>query len=805
MPATVSSQLINVTTGEAVEVTDGTPVVVGRDLDAQLVLADADCSRRQFQISRSDGGFVLTNLSNRVTTYCDGRAVTSPVPLRCGMQIAAGASKLLFQQASQSPDDEHAQTHFGSLNDYAIPDAGFLKRAMADGEAIEIGRDASCDVPLSHIQVSWRHAQVRRTSSTGFVEDLGSSNGTYVDGKRITMPQPLRPGSSIVIGPYTFYFTGSGITSQPRSNNLQLEANKLSVSVPNLDAEGTSKVILDAVSVVIRPHQFVCLIGPSGSGKSTLLGALSARNPAQHGRVLLNQLDLYENFASLKGDIAVVAQRDVLHEELPLEEALRFTAKLRLPTDTSDAEIAARIDELLKQVGLTGQRQTVLARLSGGQRRRASLASELISNPSVLFLDEVTSGLDERTDRELMQLFRRLADSGKTVVCVTHTLANLEETCHQVVVLGVGGKLAFSGSPESARKFFGATRMADFYEALEHPLSAGDLQQRFLESPDYDRNVSSLLSPTSQFVAEAKAVHKEPQWRGMLNTAGHQLPILLQRYYRVFFADRRSLTGILAQVIVVATVLWLVFGDLDALGGSQPDQLVQQALRASQVLFVLGISCFWFGCNNSVKEIVRERAIYTRELQVNLDPVSYYASKLILQATVSGLQSLVLLWIVGSWCSLPGDQSWQALLLMLAATSGVAVGLALSTAATTDALALTLVPLVLIPQIILSDMFVELSGVSEWLGGLFVTNQWIYGMLRGSLPESLQDASRGLVAAPRSAALGLTVIAGQMLVLMLGAIAVLHVRDRVLAGSNKPLRIVVEQWLHKWGLIGIKS
>ena len=224
--------------------------------------------------------------------------------------------------------------------------------------------------------------------------------------------------------------------------------------------------LLTDISLVIRPREFVCLLGPSGSGKSTLLSTLSGRAAADEGTVLLNGKDLHTHFQALKQDIAVVPQKDVLHESLPVGDALWYTAKLRLPPDTSPTEIEESVSEMLQTVGLTSRRGTVIRHLSGGQVKRASLANEILCKPSLLFLDEVTSGLDEQTDREMMNLFRSLADSGKTVVCITHSLANVERTCHLVVILTPDGKLAFVGKPSEALEYFDIDRLGDVYDRL---------------------------------------------------------------------------------------------------------------------------------------------------------------------------------------------------------------------------------------------------------------------------------------------------------------------------------------------------
>ena len=768
-----SFELVDLSSGQAYLLDDSKECLAGRSTEAGIFLYDLGCSRRQFRIIPHDGALVVEALSDSVPTYCDGTLCSAPVPLRDGLEIEVHQTKFRVRRVSGGEEGQSPSALMAAVSD--IPPG----QSFPIGEETIIGRDPTVDVYLPHIQVSRRHTQLRMVPDGAIVEDLGSANGTFLDGRRLQLPQRIGLGATIGIGPYSLTFTGAALVSETRTNNSQIEGRGLTRWVNDQAQAGQRKTILDDVSLVIRPHEFVCLLGPTGSGKSTLLSALSARVPANQGQVLINQSNLYEHFESLKRDIAVVPQRDILHDELPLVDALRYTAKLRLPVDTSATEMNAQVDDLLQRVGLQAHRQTRLGQLSGGQRRRASLANELISNPSLLFLDEVTSGLDEQTDREMMRLFRRLADAGKTVVCVTHTLANIAETCHLVVFLTVGGKLAFVGTPAEALEHFQIERLADVYEKLERSDEADDRRRRFAQSPLFGKYVASRLS-TGSIVPQSQVTRASQSWASTWETARHQLPLLARRYWQVFRADRRSLWGLGLQVLIVAAVLSLVFGDVSALTGD-----FRRAAVSCNVLFVLGVSGLWFGCNNSVKEIVRERTIYTKELQVNLDPVSYYISKWLLQVVAAGGQAVALTILVSTWCSLPGDLLSQASIAALGAAAGVCIGLFLSAVTVTEASALTLVPLVLIPQIALSDVFVPLEGFSRRLGQAFVTNYWIYGALRGTLPIKLLEQLNAPLAQPLPLIRGLVSVGLQMAVLMLLSVSVLHLRDRVMACSNK--------------------
>ncbi|MFN5907556.1 MAG: ABC transporter ATP-binding protein, partial [Planctomyces sp.] len=378
-------------------------------------------------------------------------------------------------------------------------------------------------------------------------------------------------------------------------------------------------MILDRVSLVIQPREFVCLLGPSGSGKSTLLGALSARVPADEGRVTLNGEDLYANFEALKQDIAVVPQRDVMHELLRLREALSWTARLRLPPDTTAAEMADAVDEMLRTVGLELRADTRICDLSGGQLKRACVANEIVHRPSLLFLDEATSGLDEQTDAEMMRLFRRIADGGKTVVCVTHNLANVEETCHRVVVLAEGGKMAFVGTPAETRQYFRVDKLGAIYEVLK-TRTPEEWRDQFLRTKEYQGVRDGGLPQGLQTAVSAEPPQSAPMAEILLRIV-RQAGLLSGRYLQILWADRRALLMMLGQCLLVAFLVVVMFGDVSG------EELPQRASKSASIMFLLAISSVWFGCNNAAREIVKEKAIYVRERDVNLQTTAYVVSK----------------------------------------------------------------------------------------------------------------------------------------------------------------------------------
>ena len=712
--------------------------LVGRNETADVCVLDVTCSRHHFRIVRHDGHYFVEPLTSASPTYFNGQPATKDEPLDHGAVLQAGQTRFQFLLkpaggSTNSKATEALQTVKWTAG-MPQPNAGVDAVSVFSLSGVMIiGRDpTNAQILLPHPQVSRRHASITLSGTKAILNDFNSANGTFVNGERVQAVVTLRPGDQLDIGPFALQFTGKSLIPRPRSDNIELIARGVTRIVKNRET-GKPMMLLDGINLVIRPREFVCLLGPSGSGKSTLLSALSGRAAADDGAVLLNGKDLYANFEAMKQDIAVVPQKDVLHDSLAVDQALWYTAKLRLPPDTSAVEIEASLGEMLDTVGLTTRRGTVIRHLSGGQVKRASLANEILCKPSLLFLDEVTSGLDEQTDREVMNLFRSLADAGKTVVCITHSLANVERTCHLVVILTTGGKLAFVGKPAEGLEYFGIQRLGDVYDRLaEQP--AEHWQQLFMKSSHWKRYVIDRLPPETSMPPHTSAAPSD-RIVDRVRLFVRQTVLLTRRYAAIWRGDYLSLLAMAGQAVVVAVLLGVLFGNLDSLSNK-----AEHAGRSVSLMFLLAVSSFWFGCNNAAKEIVKERTIYTRERDFNLRVGAYYTSKLLLLTTVSWMQTLLLFTIVRIWCRPPGPFIDELAVLLALALAGVTLGLAISALATTEEMAITLIPMVVIPQIILSGTISPLEGWSKWLALVGVSTYWGKRGLDAALPDAVAKA-----------------------------------------------------------------
>ncbi len=361
------------------------------------------------------------------------------------------------------------------------PAAAPVSSIPLDPRVTTIGREGSA-LTLASPLVSRAHAEVGKLPGGGHIlRDLGSTNGTFVGGQRVTVPRLLQPGQLIQIGPFKLAYDGHSLLPFDQRGAMTLEAHDLVRTV------GAGRVILNKVSLIIQPREFVAIVGGSGSGKSTLLGALSGFARATSGEVRVNGDDYYGNFDAYRGVLGYVPQHDILHGRLRVDEALRYTAELRLPVDTAASELEARVARVLDDVDMTAHRHGFISELSGGQRKRVSIAAELLADPSLFFLDEPTSGLDPGLEKKMMYTLRRLADAGRTVVLVTHATANIQQ-CDHVLFLAEG-RMVYFGPPRLALRMFNVASgdFADIYTKLEgvadpaSPLVERELRREYAE------------------------------------------------------------------------------------------------------------------------------------------------------------------------------------------------------------------------------------------------------------------------------------------------------------------------------------
>ncbi|WP_122497537.1 FHA domain-containing protein, partial [Mycobacterium attenuatum] len=446
---------------------------IGRWAEADVRLDNPRVSRDHAVLQPTAGGWVLVNHSSNGMFVEGARvervAIVGPVTVMLG----SASSGQLLQVAPAGQPSAPAPQRAAVVSQTTVARPPTAVHAI-DQLVVTIGRAPDNDVVLNDLLVSRRHAMLRRSGNQWELVDNNSANGTYVNGTRIN--RAVIGASDIVgIGHQLLHLSGDRLVEYVDTGDISYEAVNLRV------VANKAKVLLADVSFALPQRSLLAVVGPSGAGKSTLLGALTGFRPATSGSVRYDDRDLYDNYAELRHRIGFVPQDDILHTPLTVRRALNYAARLRFPHDVSAAERNQRIQEVLTELGLSTQADQRIDSLSGGQRKRTSVALELLTKPSLLFLDEPTSGLDPGYEKSVMQTLRSLADDGRSVVVVTHNIAHLN-MCDRLLILAPGGRLAYFGPPQQALSYFHCTDFADLFTLLEHD-TATDWTARFNASP----------------------------------------------------------------------------------------------------------------------------------------------------------------------------------------------------------------------------------------------------------------------------------------------------------------------------------
>jgi ABC-type multidrug transport system ATPase subunit/pSer/pThr/pTyr-binding forkhead associated (FHA) protein len=579
------------------------------------------------------------------------------------------------------------------------------QRLQLPAQVMRIGRASDNDLVLSgDVEASRHHAELRK-SPTGSYEivDLGSHNGVFINGERVSR-KLLTEQDLVSVGHSTFRLAGGELRQFVDEGEVSFAADDLVVTVSG------GKVLLNHVTFPIPERCLLGVIGPSGAGKSTLLGALTGMRPADTGTVLYDNRDLYRHYAELRHRIGFVPQESVLHTQLTAKRALQYSAELRFPADASKGERNTRVDEVMGELGLTRHGATRADRLSGGQLKRVNVAQELLTKPSLLFLDEPTSGLDPGLDKSVMEQMRDLAHDGRTVIVVTHSVANLD-TCDRLLVLVPGGKIAFYGPPAEGIDYFGLPGWAEVFQAFER-YPDRDWAAEFKGSAAYRQYVLGQRpksAATKQPASQPKVPETPPpQRRGGLRQFG----TLTRRYVRVIASDRGYLMFMGLLPIILGVLIHLV-GSKQGLAGTFASNA-----NASETLLLLVVCVCLAGTASSVRELVKERTIFTRERAAGLSTGAYLASKLMVLGVISVVQSvvLVLLGILGR--PLPATGALLSGLPLVEILVGVAalalasmcLGLLVSAMVSTSEKAMPFLVLLTMIQVILSGGVVSLAG-----------------------------------------------------------------------------------------------
>ena len=699
--------------------------VLGRGASSNLALNDQSISRQHCALISGEDGFKIEDLDSAGGTFVNGNRVEGTIRLRHGDRIKIGNTVLRLSVEPQAalPSRQHSLVQ--DMTMVHRPGARTPVSELASSvhpiplkEHIVIGRDPQCDVVVADREVSRHQAEIRREHGGYFVRDLASTNGTFLNGVEVRGRMELREGSHLRVGPSTFVVQDGHLVTFCQKGNVRIVVENLTKEITSRE-NGQKLLLLDNVSLVIEPNEFVAILGPSGSGKSTLMDAVNGRRPATSGRVLVNEDDFYQARQYYRRAIGYVPQKDIVHTTLTVQQAFTFTARLRLPSDTSELEIERIVSEVIQKVGLSERGDVLIANLSGGQLKRVSLGVELIADPSLLFLDEATSGLDAGTEAKMMTLFRQIADDGKTVLCITHNVENVK-LCDLVVVLAQG-KLVYYGPPADLPKFFGVTQISEVYDRLESQ-PAGEWAVRYRCSAHYQLYVSDRSKASTK---SEKAPQPPVQPTDVGKSSGEiwrQMRVLTHRYTTVIKQDRRSLALLLVQAPVIGFLLGMVFSK----GTTQDHRMV---------VFLMAISAIWFGCINASREVVKELPIYLRERAVNLELWAYLGSKILVLAGLCAVQCIGLLIIVAPMTQLEPQTGPMLLTLLLTSWCGMLMGLVVSALVDNADKAMAIIPVLLIPQVVLANVITPLDGFMRTVASCLMVSFWSVDGMLNSIPD----------------------------------------------------------------------
>lgn len=706
-----------------------TSFTLGRDTHQNdIVISDSIVSKTHGYLLRKYDTFLYKDLNSSNGTY-----------------VEFSGKRILLHQTDEFVElTEGTVLRIGSIHDpqkmvllnlsYMTEDES-MEHCPIGEKTIRIGRTHENDIILDHPGVSRLHCIIENTDKGLRLSDNKSINGIMVNGQTVMEQVFLRDKDVIQILGYQLFFSEQCIYYKKRVRGVNIKVSHIDKWVGKRSGQ---KQILHDVNCEIRGNSFVAIIGGSGAGKTTLMNVINGFDKNFTGNVYCGNVNLMENFHHLKNIIGYVPQEDIIYENLTLRKMLHYTARLKMPNDTEDSEIQKRIDDVLEMIDLKEHQDTYIRKLSGGQKKRASIAVELLADPKLFFLDEPTSGLDPGTEKNLMLSLKRLSkEQDKTIIMVTHTIQNLY-LCDKILFMGPGGRLCFSGNIQQAKAFFQKEDLTDIYNILAENAPYWEQEFRKIQSTQGSENKNHTPS-------------REPVPKKNNTSAAHQFGILVKRYMELIKNDVQRLAVLLIQPLIIGGLLFLV----------ADDDVFQIYESTKSMMFALSCAAIWIGIFDSIQEICKERSVLKREYMANLKLPVYILSKLLIQALLGLIQAVFLTGIF--LLLLNADKKgiifshfhveifftvWITIL------ASIAMGLIISAMVKTGDKAMALAPFVLIIQLLFSGILFTLEGagklisyctISRWsvaaLGSIARLNSLDLRMQEDipSLPHEVED------------------------------------------------------------------
>lgn len=660
---------------------------------ADIAIDDHSISRIHGTITLKDGKVYIKDLDSSNGSYINGKRIPSNGVIEIGVSDRIKiATESIFLHTSDQPEKQTNGSP-SKKTESAANISDFKTTIQQKGEIL-IGRSPKNDIVLNDPTVSRKHAKINFENETYWIQDMGSTNKTYLNGTILTTKKQLKDSDRLVIAFFAISLL-KGVLNLKEQHHA-IEGVGIQKVYPN------NKIGLQSMSLEVPHRSFAALMGPSGCGKSTLLKCLNGDNPATSGEVFIHGLSLEENFKLIKKKIGYVPQDDIIHRELTVYKTLYYAGKLRLPDDTSDQEINKRIDKVIESLKLDQDkdkdiRSIRVGNLSGGQRKRISIAVELLTQPTILFLDEPTSPLDPETIESFLKSLQDLAKEGTTIIMVTHKPEDLNYV-DQVIFLGVQGHLTYKGTAQHLISHFEVENIVEVYTKMSKP----DMVKRYYQKPP---EVGYARSE------ESKITRDEP------DSLWLQLFWLTLRYFKIKVNDRGNLLLLLAQPLIIGGLVSLVFSEF-RIG----------------VLFLTTISAIWFGVSNAAKEIVGELSVYRRERMFNLNIHTYILSKYLVLSLIAFIQIILfvaIIYVNFKWSTVDEfpetylQPFWESVAFMFyISCSATLIGLLLSSYFNTTEKVMTVVPITLMPQIMLAGVMTKIDTLLVEILSFFTLGRW---------------------------------------------------------------------------------
>lgn len=703
--------------GRRVALVPGVDVTIGRSKDCDIPVEHPRISRNHLRLNVAEAGtWELADLSANGTYDSQGRISDREGSVQTVLALGEATGPLII--ISEDPQCD-VNAVFAAFSPAAPATAVEPSVTSGDSHAkreglVRIGRAADNDIVLPGVLASAHHAHFLRTDDALELIDLVSDRGTYVNGVKITRTA-LHIGDHVHMGGSAFVVEAPGrLVKVVESAGVPLDVEGINVRI------GEAHLLHD-VTFRLPARSVLAVVGPSGSGKSTLLGAMTGFRPAESGHILVAGRDLYANYEELRFQVGLVPQADIVPAQLRVREALDYAAKLRLPSTASQRERDARVEEVMRELALTERANLRIDRLSGGQRKRVSVALEMLTKPAMLFLDEPTSGLDPGLDRQVMMLLRELADAGRTVVVVTHSVENLA-LADNLLVLAAGGYVAYFGPPHDAPAYFGVADMSSVFVLLDSTPGT-EWARRWRDH--HSHTATNQATSTMQ----AATLTTSPPPGGV-----SQFATLTARNIKVILADRTYAALLLVLPLVLAATGFLV-GNASGLG---IDEIVGVNPEARLLLLVLILGSVFTGAATSIQELVKDRVIYQRERAVGLSKVAYIGSKALVLGVIAAAQGFVFAFL--SLIGRPGPADPLifpgtfdiVLLVSLATVTSCMVGLFISGFLPTRDAALPALVIVTMVQVVFSGAIPMRFGALLDVVGPIMPGYWEFRALASS-------------------------------------------------------------------------